>query len=74
MEHPGVKEVLVYGAEHPEWGEEVRARVVAAAEGLDLEELRTWARERLAGYKTPRGIEVVDELPRTSTGKLKRRF
>lgn len=73
MEHPRVGEVVVYGVESTEWGQEVRARVVPAG-ALDPDELRTWARERLAGYKTPRSIEIVDELPRTPTGKLKRRF
>lgn len=73
MEHPAVREVVVYGVESPEWGQEVRARVVASEE-VDPDRLRFWARQRLAGYKTPRSIELVDELPRTPTGKLKRRF
>lgn len=71
--HPAVAEVLVYGAPHDEWGQELRARVVPAfAQPLDPESLRAWLRERLAGYKCPRVIEVVDELPRTATGKLLR--
>jgi acyl-CoA synthetase (AMP-forming)/AMP-acid ligase II len=72
-EHPAVVEALVFGVEHDEWGQEVHAAVVAEA-GMPLEPdlLRTWARERLAGYKCPRVIEVVKSLPRTATGKLKR--
>jgi long-chain acyl-CoA synthetase len=72
-EHPAVAEALVFGVEHDEWGQEVHAAVVAEA-GMPLEPdlLRTWARERLAGYKCPRAIEVVASLPRTATGKLKR--
>jgi len=73
LEHPAVAEAVVFGAGHPEWGQEVRARVVAAPNmPLDGKILRSWARERLAGFKCPRHIEVVDELERTATGKIKR--
>lgn len=72
-EHPGVAEVLVYGAPHEEWGEQVSALVVPVFNApLDSAALQAWARERLAGYKCPRSIELVDSLPRTPTGKLKR--
>ena len=71
--HPSVAEALVYGTPHDEWGQEVRALVVPAFnQPLDAEMLRTWARERLAGFKCPRVIEIVDELPRTPTGKVRR--
>ena len=71
--HPAVEEALVYGAPHPEWGQQVSALVVAAfGQPLDPQALTGWLRERLAGFKCPRRIEVVDELPRTPTGKLKR--
>ena len=71
--HPAVAEVAVYGAPHDEWGQEVCAMVVGAPGfPLDPERLRSWARERLAGYKCPRHIDVVAELPRTATGKIKR--
>lgn len=71
--HPSVAEVAVYGAAHEEWGQEVCALVVAApGQPLDAELLRSWARERLAGFKCPRRIEVVAELPRTATGKIQR--
>jgi acyl-CoA synthetase (AMP-forming)/AMP-acid ligase II len=73
MDHPDVAEAIVFGVDTPEWGQEVRARVVVTGD-VDAEALRAWARQRLAGYKTPRIIEIVDELPRTTTGKLKRRF
>jgi long-chain acyl-CoA synthetase len=72
-QHPAVAEALVFGVEHPEWGQEVHAAVVAEENmPLDPELLRTWARERLAGYKCPRVLKVVKSLPRTATGKLKR--
>jgi acyl-CoA synthetase (AMP-forming)/AMP-acid ligase II len=71
-EHPSVAECALYGREHPEWGQEVCALVVPAGD-LDVEELRAWARERLASFKVPRHVEVVAELPRTATGKVLRR-
>lgn len=72
-QHPAVAEVIVYGEPHDEWGQELRARVVPAfGQPLDPDSLRAWLRERLAGYKCPRVIELVDELPRTATGKLMR--
>jgi acyl-CoA synthetase (AMP-forming)/AMP-acid ligase II len=71
-DHPAVTECAVYGREHPEWGQEVCALVVPAGP-LDEGELRAWARERLAGFKVPRHVDMVDELPRTATGKVLRR-
>jgi long-chain acyl-CoA synthetase len=72
--HPSVAEVVVYGAAHPEWGEQVQAAVVPAyGQPIDPDALKRWARERLAGFKCPRRIDVVDELPRTPTGKVQRR-
>lgn len=71
-EHPSVAECSVYGREHEEWGQEVCALVVPAGD-LDADELRAWARERLAGFKVPRHFRAVAELPRTATGKVVRR-
>lgn len=70
-EHPDVAEVLVYGAPDQEWGQQVRAKVVADGT-LTAEDLDGWARDRLAGFKLPRLIEFVDWLPKTPTGKIKR--
>ena len=73
MEHPAVVEAVVFAVPHDEWGQEVRARVVPAPNmPLDGERLRDWARDRLAGFKCPRHIEVVADLERTATGKIKR--
>ncbi|HYO61551.1 MAG TPA: AMP-binding protein, partial [Actinomycetota bacterium] len=71
-EHPAVAECAVYGRENEEWGQEVCALVVPAGD-LDVDELRGWARQRLASFKVPRHYTVVDELPRTATGKVLRR-
>ncbi|MTD14835.1 AMP-binding protein [Nakamurella sp. YIM 132087] len=71
--HPGVREVLVVGAPHPSKDEVVVAFVVPQDPALLAAELTQYARSRIAGYKVPHLIEIVDELPRTSTGKLVRR-
>jgi long-chain acyl-CoA synthetase len=71
--HPAVREAMVYGTPHPEWGQEVVAQVVGSpGQPLDPELLRKWARGQLAGFKCPRRIQIVAELPRTTTGKLQR--
>jgi acyl-CoA synthetase (AMP-forming)/AMP-acid ligase II len=73
VSHPAVSEAAVYGEPHPEWGQQVCALVVGSyGYPLDPDLLRAWARERLAGFKCPRRIDIVDELPRTPTGKIRR--
>lgn len=75
LEHPDVAEAVVFGADHDEWGQQVRALIVPApGKRPEPDVVREWARERLAGYKCPRSIELVESLPRTTTGKLRRRF
>jgi malonyl-CoA/methylmalonyl-CoA synthetase len=69
-EHPGVADAAVAGLPDAEWGEIVAAWVVSAGEGLDLEALRAFAAEQLAGYKRPRTIRIVPELPRNALGKV----
>jgi acyl-CoA synthetase (AMP-forming)/AMP-acid ligase II len=70
--HPAVAEVAVFGAPHERWGEQVTAAVIARTP-VSCEELREFARPHLAGFKLPRELLVVDALPKTSAGKVKRR-
>jgi malonyl-CoA/methylmalonyl-CoA synthetase len=71
--HPAVDEVAVAGVPSEAWGEEVTAYVVRAkAAELDESELIAFARERLAAYKCPRRVVLVDKLPRNAMGKIER--
>ena len=66
-ECPGVREVAVYGVDDDRWGQRVEAAVVGCAD-----EVAGWAREHLSPAQRPKVVHVVDELPRTSTGKVLR--
>lgn len=68
-EHTAVVEVAVIGVPDEKWGEAVKA-VVAVEGPTSEEELVAWCRERLARYKCPRSIDIVDALPRNPTGKI----
>jgi long-chain acyl-CoA synthetase len=73
-EHPAVREAAVLGIPHDELGEEVGA-AVALKEGEEVseDELREHVKEQVAGYKYPRKIWFVDELPKGPTGKILKR-
>ncbi len=68
--HPSVYDVLVVGLPDEKYGQTVAA-VVQPREGqkVELEELRTFLRAHLSGYKLPRVLTIVDEIPRNATGK-----
>jgi O-succinylbenzoic acid--CoA ligase len=74
MHHPGIAQVAVWKRPDPEWGERVVAWVVPVdgvpAPGLD--ELREFVSADLARWAAPRELVVVDSLPRTSGGKVRR--
>ena len=76
LEHSAVKEVAVVGSPDPERGQIVKAFVVVQADTIadaDLaRELQDFVKASIAPYKYPRAIEFVDNLPRTSTGKVQR--
>jgi malonyl-CoA/methylmalonyl-CoA synthetase len=70
--HPAVREVAVVGVPDHRWGERVAAAIVPAAPGPppSLEALAAWVGARLADYKRPRQLVVLDALPRNALGKV----
>ena len=73
-EHPSVAEVAVIGLPDPAWGQAVTA-VIVPRDGSDvsLEEIKEFCKGKIAGYKIPKAIELVDEIPRNETGKVIKR-
>ncbi|GAA6740539.1 long-chain fatty acid--CoA ligase [Thermus oshimai] len=70
-DHPAVKEAAVIGVPDPRWGEVGAAFVVLKAP-LDPEALRAFLRGRLAGYKVPKHLFFLEELPKTGPGKVQK--
>ncbi|GAA3523157.1 acyl-CoA synthetase [Aeromicrobium panaciterrae] len=77
IEHPSVLDVAVFGIPDEEFGEQVKAVVQPTDPSADpaeiSEELRTYARERLARHKVPKTVDIIDEMPRSPAGKLYKR-
>lgn len=73
LDQPGVAEAVVFGIPDPDWGERVVAAVVPGPDAtLDGEDLRRALADELATAKVPKRVVVVDDLPRTATGKIRR--
>jgi len=73
-EHPDVREAAVIGIAHPDLGEEIGAAVaLKAGSEITPAELREFVKANVAAYKYPRHVWLVDELPKTATGKILKR-
>jgi long-chain acyl-CoA synthetase len=74
LQHPKVHEVAIVGAPHPTKGEVPVAFVqLKQGETATQEELLAWSREHIAGYKSPRQVRIIDEMPLTMTLKVMKR-
>ncbi len=72
--HPAVVEAAVYGIPHPDLGEEVAAAVVLKpGKAVTADDIRSFIKEQVAPYKYPRVISIVDDLPKSHTGKVLKR-
>lgn len=73
MSHPGVLEAAVVGVPDNKWGERPKAFVVLrAGTSATQQELIAHVRTKIAGYKAPREVDIIMELPKTSTGKIQK--
>jgi long-chain acyl-CoA synthetase len=78
LQHPAVLDLCTVGVPNDEWGEEVKT-VVQLKSGFEAgpelaEQIIAFARARLSGFKCPRSVDFVDELPRLPSGKIQRRL
>lgn len=67
--HAEVKDVMVIGVPHDDWGEVVTALVVPAGDTADAESIIAHCKQQLAKYKVPKTVELIDEIPLTAYGK-----
>jgi long-chain acyl-CoA synthetase len=70
---PGVLESACVGVPNEATGEAVRLFVVKSDDSISADDVRNFCRERLAGYKVPKQVEFIDELPKSAVGKILRR-
>jgi len=70
--HPLVKEVAVIGVPDEKRGKAIQAVIVPKSDKLTKQEVIRFCKEHLGDYKSPRHVKFVDDLPKTSTGKISR--
>jgi malonyl-CoA/methylmalonyl-CoA synthetase len=71
LTHPDIRECAVVGVPDPVWGEKVcAALLLEAGKAMDIDTLRAWGKERLAPYKVPKDVAVIENLPRNAMGKI----
>lgn len=74
LEHTGIRDVAVIGLPDETWGQLVTAVVVMKpGESLTLEDLQEWCKDKLPPYQIPRGLKVLDEMPRNAMGKVNKK-
>lgn len=71
LAHPAINEAVAFGVPHKSWGEEVAAAVTLKGEATEADIL-AFCKERLADFKRPKKIYIVEAIPRTATGKIQR--
>jgi len=74
MTHPQISEAAVIGQASARWGESPLAIVVRTDDALDQAEVLEYCRGKLAGFKQPKAVEFVDEIPRNPSGKILKRI
>lgn len=75
LDHPNISEVAVVGVDDKEWGQIISAIVVLKDQSdvLTLENLQEWLKDKMAKYKIPRKLLIVDEIPRNHMGKINKK-
>ena len=73
MGHPGIRECVAVGVPDEKKGESIKLFVSLTDPGLDKDAIIAHCREHLTGYKVPSSVEIRDDLPKSTVGKLLRR-